>query len=148
MSRKVELGCESWTSFASGCSSTADCSAADIVFVTLPSTAVETAIAQCTSRCAMARGHRLNTCIVLAAVHGLSGLFRAVSAVEPSLSRPLPPPLSPDPVPYKQPRFCGRKAKCTTIRMWCFFPNKLPSLKLFMCLDPVPIDWHRIASSP
>ena len=42
----------------------------------------------------MARGHRLNTSIVLAAVHGLSGLFRAVSAVEPSLSRPLPP-LSP-----------------------------------------------------
>ena len=38
----------------------------------------------------MARGHRLNTSIVLAAVHGLSGLFRAVSAVEPSLCRPLP----------------------------------------------------------
>ena len=55
-----------------------------------PSTAVETASAQCISRWAMARGHRLNTSIVLAAVHGLSGLFRAVSAVEPSLSRPLP----------------------------------------------------------
>ena len=66
--------------------------------MTLPSTAVETAIAQCTSYCAMARGHRLNnnTSIVLAAVHGLSGLFRAVSVVEPSLSRPLPP-LSPSP---------------------------------------------------
>ena len=38
----------------------------------------------------MARGHRLNTSIALAAVHGLSGLFRAVSAVEPSLCRPLP----------------------------------------------------------
>ena len=38
----------------------------------------------------MARGHRLNTSVVLAAVHGLSGLFRTVSAVEPSLSRPLP----------------------------------------------------------
>ena len=36
-------------------------------------------------------GHRLNTSIVLAAVHGLSGLFRAVSAVEP-FSRPLPTP--------------------------------------------------------
>ena len=67
-------------------------SATDIVLVTLPSTAVETAIGQSTSRCAMARGHRLNTSIVLAAVHGLSGLFRAVSAVEPSLFRPLPPP--------------------------------------------------------
>ena len=58
--------------------------------MTLSSTAVERAIAQCTSRWAMARGHRLNTSIVLAAVHGLSGLFRTVSAVEPSLSRPLP----------------------------------------------------------
>ena len=33
--------------------------ATDIVLVTLSSTAVETAIAQCTSRWAMARGHRL-----------------------------------------------------------------------------------------
>ena len=63
-------------------------SAADIVLVALPSAAVETAFAQCTSRWAMARGHRLNTSIVLAAVHGLSGLFRAVSTVEPSLFRP------------------------------------------------------------
>ena len=63
-------------------------SATDIVLLTL--LAVETAVARCTSRCAEARGHRLNTSIVLAAVHGLSGLFRAVSAVEPSLSRPLP----------------------------------------------------------
>ena len=58
--------------------------------MTLSSTTVERAIAQCTSRWAMARGHRLNTSIVLAEVHGLSGLFRAVSAVELSLSRPLP----------------------------------------------------------
>ena len=42
----------------------------------------------------MARGHRLNASIVLAAVHGVSGLFRVVSAVEASLFRPLPP-LSP-----------------------------------------------------
>ena len=85
----MELGCESWTFFAaSGCSLTAV--QRDIVLVTLPSKAIETAIAQCTSRCAMARGHRHNTSIVLAAVHGFSGLFRAVSAVEPSLSRPLP----------------------------------------------------------
>ena len=66
-------------------------SATDIVLVTLPSTAVETAIAQCTSRWAMARGHRPNTSIVLAAVQGLSGLFWAVSAVEPSLFRPPTP---------------------------------------------------------
>ena len=38
----------------------------------------------------MARGHRLNTSIVLAAVHDLSGLFPTVSAVEPSPSRLLP----------------------------------------------------------
>ena len=55
-----------------------------------PSMAVETAVAQCTSRWAMARGHRLNTSVVLAAVHGLSGLFQAVSTVEPSRFRPLP----------------------------------------------------------
>ena len=61
--------------------------------MTQPSLAVETAIAQCTSRRAMARGHRLNTSIVLTAVHGLSGLFWAVSAVEPSLSPPLSPSL-------------------------------------------------------
>ena len=78
--------------------------ATDIVLVTLSSTAVERAIAQCTSRWAMARGHRLNTSIVLAAVHGLSGLFRAVSAVEPIT-------LSPShsvPVPNRSSRLRGR----------------------------------------
>ena len=74
-------------------------SATDIVFVTLSSTAVERAIAQCTSRWAMARGHRLNTSIVLAAVHGLSGLFRAVSAVEPITLAPFPT-LSPSLIGY------------------------------------------------
>ena len=82
-------------------------SATGIVLVTLPSTAVETAIAQYTSRCAMASGHRLNTSIVLTALHGL---FRAVSAVEPSFFRPHPTPV---PVPNNPSRFCGRKAKCT-----------------------------------
>ena len=95
MSREVELGCESWTSFASSCPSCSSTAVQRTLSLWLcPSTVVETAIAQCTSRWAMARGHRLNTSIVLAAVHGLSGLFRAVSAVEPSLFRPLPP-LSP-----------------------------------------------------
>ena len=60
MSREVELGCESWTSFASGCSSTAV--------------------------------QQRTLSFVLAAVHGLSVLFRAVSAVEPSHSPPPPPP--------------------------------------------------------
>ena len=81
--------------------------ATDIVLVTLSSTAVERAIAQCTSRWAMARGHRLNTSIVLAAVHGLSGLFRAVSAVEPFT---LSPPSHSVPVPNRPTRLCGRKA--------------------------------------
>ena len=91
MSREVELACESWTSFAS-LRVLLNSSATDIVFVTLPSTAVETATAQCTSRWAMAREHRLNTSTILVAVHGLSGLFRAVSAVEPSRFRPPPRP--------------------------------------------------------
>ena len=73
----------------------------------LSSTAVETVIAQCTSRWAMARGHRLNTSIVLAAVHGLSGLFRAVSAVEPFT---LSPHSHSVPVPNRPTRLCGRKA--------------------------------------
>ena len=81
--------------------------ATDIVLVTLSSAAVERAIAQCTSRWAMARGHRLNTSIVLAAVHGLSGLFRAVSAVEPFT---LSPPSHSVPVPNRPTRICGRKA--------------------------------------
>ena len=85
-------------------------SATDIVLVTQPSMAVETAIAQCTSRWAMARGHRLNTSIVLAAVHGLSGLFWAVSAVGAITLSPLVP------VPNKQPRFCGRKANMVKVK--------------------------------
>ena len=60
-------------------------------------------------RSAQVAGQWLNTSIVLVAVHSLSGLFWAVSAVEPSLFRPLPPP--PVSVPNKPPRFCGRKAK-------------------------------------
>jgi len=69
--------------------------ATDIVLWLCP--AQQFTIAQCTSHWAMARGHRLSTSFVLAAVHGLSGLFRAVSAVEPSLSHPLPT-LSPSPI--------------------------------------------------
>ena len=101
-SREVELGCESWTFFASGCSSAAVQRTLSLWLC--PSTAVETAFARCTSHCAMARQHCHNTSIVLAAVHSLSGLFQVVSAVEPSLFCPLPPPV---PVPNKQPRLVG-----------------------------------------
>ena len=59
----------------------------------------------CTSRWAMARGHRLNTSIVLAAVYGLSGLFRAVSAVEPIT---LSSPSHSVPVPNRPSRLRGR----------------------------------------
>ena len=91
MSRGVEQGCESWTFFASSCYST-------VVQRTLslrlcPSTAVETSIAQYTSCCAMARGHRLNTSIVLADVHGLLGLpGRCARSSLHSLAPPPPPP--------------------------------------------------------
>ena len=44
MNKEVELGCESWTSFASGCSSTAVQRTLSLI-VTLPSTAVEPTIA-------------------------------------------------------------------------------------------------------
>ena len=81
MSREVELGCKSWTSFTSGCFSTA---VQQTLSLWLPSTAVETATVRCTDCCAMAKGHCCNTSTVLVAVHGLSGLFW------PSLSRPLP----------------------------------------------------------
>ena len=92
MSREVELGCESWTSFASSCSSCSSTVVQWTLSLSLcPNTAVETAIAQCTSRWAMLRGHHLNTSIVLAVVHSLSGLFRVVSKVEPSLFIPFPP---------------------------------------------------------
>ena len=83
--REVELGCESWTCFASACSSTA---VQRTLSLWLCPPRQFTAITQCTSRCVTARGHRLNTSIILAAVHGLSGLFRAVSVIEPSLFRP------------------------------------------------------------
>ena len=100
--REVELGCESWTSFASGCSST-------VVQQTLslslcPSTAVETAVGWCTSHCAMARGHHLNTSIVLVVVHGQY----PHSFIPFTLSSPSPP--HPVPVPNKHPHFCGCKA--------------------------------------
>ena len=83
-------------------------SATDIVLLTLPSTAVETAIARCTSRWAMAR----DTALTLP-------LFWRRSTVSPVFfgrcprssvhSFVLHPPSVP--VPNKQPHFYGRKAK-------------------------------------
>ena len=90
MSREVELDCESWTSFASGCSSTAVQRT-----LSLPNTAVETAVAQCTPR----RGDTAVTLPLFWRRSTVSPVFsRAVSAVEPSLSSsPSPPPPPPFP---------------------------------------------------
>ena len=79
--------------------------ATDIVLVTVE-TAVERAIAQCTSRWAMARGHRLNTSIVLAAVHGL----RSFSDVFLGQAFTLSSPSHSVPVPNRPSRLRGRKA--------------------------------------
>ena len=101
MSREVELGAEQVGRLCFELSKLfVNSGATDIVLVTLSSTAVERAIAQCTSRWAMARGHRLNTSIVLAAVHGLSGLFRAF----PRSSQ------SPCPLPTLSPSLIGHPA--------------------------------------
>ena len=59
----------------------------------------------------MATGHRLNISIVLAAVYRLSGLFRAVSAVEPSLCRHFPSLRRPNPTTSEQ---CPRGAVGTS----------------------------------
>ena len=108
MSREVELGLSKLDVFCFELSRLfVNSGATDIALVTLSSAAVERAIAQCTSRWAMTRVHCLNSTIVLAAVHGLSGLFRAVSAVEPFT---LSPPSHSVPVPNRPTRLCGRKA--------------------------------------
>ena len=70
----------------------------------------------------MAWGHRLNTSVVLAAVHGLSGLFRTVSAVAPSLCRP---PSHSVPVPNRPSRLRGRKA--TWKKGPCLLVRRRPS---------------------
>ena len=88
MSREVELGCESWTSFASSCSSTAVQRTLSLWLC--PSTAVETAIALVAGQW---RGDTALTLPLFWRRSSLSGLFRAVSAVEPSLFRP-PSPIS------------------------------------------------------
>ena len=87
MSREVELGCESWTSFASSCSS-GNSSATDIVSVTIYAQArhLKQQLRSALVAAQWQGDTALNSSIVLAAVHGLSGLFRAVS-----LSLFLPP---------------------------------------------------------
>ena len=101
MSREVELGSESWTSFASVVTQQqcyrhcpCDCSTQQLK-QQLHSTLVA----------AQWRGDTALT--LLAAVHGLLGLpGRCARSCLHSLAPP-PPPTS-VPVPNKQPRFCGR----------------------------------------
>ena len=64
--------------------------ATDIVLVTLSSTAVETAIAQCTSRWAIARGHHLNTSLFWRRSTVSPVFFGRFPRSSLSLSRPLP----------------------------------------------------------
>ena len=103
-SREVE-GSENWTSFA-----------VDIILVTLLRKAVETAIAWHASCCTMAKGHRLNTAIVLAVVHSLLGLLGQYTRLSLHSFAPFPPPPPPPtrhvPIHNKPSRLCGRKAKC------------------------------------
>ena len=105
--------------------------ATDIVLVTLPSTAVETAIARCTSRWAMARGQITALTLPLFWRRSTvsSVFFRAVTAVEPSFFLPPPPPpppplSSPVPDPNKPPRLCGRKAKWSIETDPFFYPGR------------------------
>ena len=73
----------------------------------------------------MATGYRLNISIVLAAVYRLSGLFRAVSAVEPSLCRHFPSLRRPNPLPL------------TNVRVALWGPaTSLKSLKLSVNTAP------------
>ena len=92
MSRELELGCESWTSFASSCPSCSSTAVPCKGHCLCDSVQAQHLKQQLRSAqvAGQWRGDTANTSIVLAAVHVLSGLFRAVSAVEPSLFCPLP----------------------------------------------------------
>ena len=104
MSREAELGCENWTSFASSfpqqqCNGHCLCDSAQARQLKQQLRGAQVA--------GQWRGDTALTLqFVLAAVYGLSGLFRAVSAVEPIT-------LSPShsvPVPNRSSRLRGRKA--------------------------------------
>ena len=92
MSMEVELGCESWTSFASGCSWTAV--QRKLSLWLCPTRQLK----QQLRSALVAAQWRGDTALTLPLFWRRSTVspvfFRAVSAVEPSLSRPLPP-LSP-----------------------------------------------------
>ena len=94
LSREVELGCESWTSFASSCSPK-QCNG-HCLCDSAQSRQLKLAIARCPSRWAMARRHRLNTSTFTLPVffgrYPRSSLHRDRAF---TLSPPPPPQLSP-----------------------------------------------------
>ena len=109
MSREMELGCESWTCFASGCSSTAVQRTLSLWLC------LARQLKQQLRSALVAAQWREDTALTLP-------LFWRRSTVSPvffgryprsslhSLALFHPPPA---PVPNKPPRFCGRKAKCS-----------------------------------
>ena len=85
--------------------------ATDFVLETAVVFVLETAVVLYTSCCAMAKGHHLNTSIVLAAVHGLLGLPGQCARSSLQSLPPSPPPPPPVPVPNKHPCFCDVKQR-------------------------------------
>ena len=116
MSMEVELGCESWTSFASSCSSTAIQRALSLWLC--PSTAVETLLCS-----ALVAGQwRGDTALTLPLfwwwfmVSPVSFGRYLRSSLHSFVPSPHPPP--PLPVPNKPPRFCERKAIWSARCLW------------------------------
>ena len=105
-SREVGLGSKSWTSFASvatqqQCYGHCPCDSA-------PHSRSKQQLCGAYASCyAMARGHRLNISIVLAAIHGLHGL--PGGCARSSLHSFAPTPVT---IPNKPPRLCRHTAKC------------------------------------
>ena len=115
MSRELELGCESWTSFASGRSSTAVQRTLFLWFC--PARRLK----QQLRSALVAAQWRGDTALTLPLFWGGPRSLRSFSGgIRGRASTPPPPPPPPThthsvPVPNKQLRFCGRKAKCACI---------------------------------
>ena len=106
MSREVGLGCESWTSFASGCSSTA--MQWTLSLWLCPAQQLKQQL-----RCALvAVPWQGDTALTLTLLWQRSMVFLVFLGQYPQLSfhslALFPPPV---PVPNKQPHFCGHKVK-------------------------------------
>ena len=109
MSRELELGCESWTSFASSYSSTAVQQTLSMWLCPARQLKRQLYSALVTVQ------WRRNTTLTLPLFWQRSTVSPVFFGWYPQLSLHTPPP-PPHPVPNKPPRFCGCKAKCTTCR--------------------------------